>query len=63
MHSEHTKPLHTNQGPMQVKKCACGGVHLCLGSISINLAYETAVNLQEQLHDATGSPRREFRHG
>lgn len=47
--SDHTKPIGTNQGVLSVKRCVCGGVHICLGGISINLARETAFHLQEQL--------------
>lgn len=49
---DHTKTLNTSQGPVTVKRCGCGGIHVCLGGISINLAEETAQFLKEELEKA-----------
>jgi hypothetical protein len=50
MKNEHSQPISTNHGPLTVRKCGCGGVHLCLGGISINLAKDTVHYLSEKLN-------------
>ncbi len=48
---QHTKSISTTQGPVYVKSCGCGGIHLCIGGVSINLAKETALFLQSELEN------------
>ena len=47
--NDHSRTLPTNQGAITVKRCGCGGIHVCLGGVSINLAQETARFLKEEL--------------
>ncbi len=56
---DHSKPISTNHGPLLVKKCSCGGVHLCFGGISINLAKDTVLYLSEQLNGICDEMRNE----
>ena len=49
---DHTKSISTSQGPLSVKRCGCGGIHICIGGISLNLAKETALFLQGELNRA-----------
>ena len=59
--NDHTRSLSTNQGTISVKRCGCGGVHVCLGGVSINLAQETARFLKQELEKvcaADSSPLR-----
>ena len=52
--NDHTRSIPTNQGAITVKRCGCGGIHVCLGGVSINLAEETARFLKEELEKACG---------
>lgn len=49
----HSTPLTTSQGPLFVRRCACGGVHLCIGGVSINLGKEAAIFLAEEFSRVT----------
>lgn len=59
MDHHHSTPLTTSQGPLFVKRCACGGVHLCIGGVSINLGKEAALFLTEEFARATADWRAE----
>ena len=59
MDHHHSTPLTTSQGPLFVKRCACGGVHLCIGGVSINLGKEAALFLTEEFARATEDWRAE----
>jgi hypothetical protein len=59
MDHSHSSPLTTSQGPVFVRRCACGGVHLCIGGVSINLAKEAAVFLTEEFARVTKGWREE----
>jgi hypothetical protein len=45
----HSKPINTSQGPLLVKPCGCGGIHLCIGGLSLNLSKEVASFLHQRL--------------
>ncbi len=49
----HSTPLTTSQGPLFVRRCGCGGVHLCIGGVSINLGKEAAVFLADEFSRVT----------
>jgi hypothetical protein len=49
----HSTPLTTSQGPLFVRRCGCGGVHLCIGGVSINLGKEAAVFLADEFSKVT----------
>lgn len=49
---DHSRSIPTNQGAITVKRCGCGGIHVCLGGVSINLAQDTARFLKEELEKA-----------
>ncbi len=59
MEHGHSKPLTTSQGPVFVRSCACGGVHLCIGGVSINIGKEAAVFLSEEFSRVTKDWREE----
>lgn len=55
----HSQSISTNQGPLYIKRCKCGGVHLCIGGVSINLTNETALYISDQLNEACAQIREE----
>lgn len=46
---DHTQSIPTNQGVLSVRECRCGGIHLCIGGVSVNLSRETARYLAKGL--------------
>lgn len=50
----HTQSIPTNQGVLSVRECACGGIHICIGGVSVNLARETARHLAKGLQKILG---------
>jgi hypothetical protein len=51
----HTQSIPTNQGVLAVRECRCGGIHLCIGGISVNLSRETARYLAKGLNKILGA--------
>ena len=47
--NNHSQSLPNSQGLVSVKRCGCGGIHVSLGGVSINLAQETARFLKDEL--------------
>ncbi len=59
MPNHHSTPLTTSQGPLFVRRCSCGGVHLCIGGVSVNLGKEAALFLAEEFNRVTEDWRAE----
>lgn len=51
----HTRSIPTNQGVLSVRECRCGGIHLCIGGVSVNLTRETARYLAKGLQKILGA--------
>lgn len=54
----HSEPINTSQGPLLVKPCGCGGIHLCIGGLSLNLSKEVASFLHQRLGEIVSPPVR-----
>jgi len=56
-HDTHTQWVMKDMDSFYIRLCACGVIHLCFGSTTINLTSEALIAVSETLKEITPSLR------